>query len=44
MQTNNFYRSWKDDIDQVLIKAWNGQDKELSANDIKTFREIMRYK
>jgi hypothetical protein len=24
METNNFYRGWKDDIDEVLLKAWKG--------------------
>ena len=24
METNNFYRGWIDDINEVLLKAWKG--------------------
>lgn len=25
METNNFYRSWKESIERILLKAWDGQ-------------------
>jgi hypothetical protein len=43
METNNFYRSWKESIERILLKAWDGQVK-LTDDDIKTFKEIQRYK
>ena len=43
METNNFYRSWKESIERILLKAWDGQVK-LTDEDIKTFKEIQRYK
>ena len=40
-----FYRGLKQDIDQILLKAWDGDSQNpVSQDELRRFQEIMRYK
>lgn len=39
----DFYVGLKKDIDKILLKAWEGQ-QDLSDDEMRRFREVMRYK
>jgi hypothetical protein len=39
----DFYKGLKKDIDSILLKAWDGL-AELSEDELRRFREVMRYK
>jgi len=39
----DFYKGLKKDIDKILLKAWDGRE-DLSEDELRRFREVMRYK
>jgi hypothetical protein len=39
----DLYKGLKKDIDSILLKAWDGL-AELSEDELRRFREVMRYK